>query len=607
MNATLPERSQVNPNDTWDLSALYPDWTTWERDFELLRTQTTDLEKYRGRLGESLTTLKEALDWNQALSQLMERLGHYVGLRVTEDLGDPEALARQGRYEALSTQIAAALSWWDPELLAIPEATFEEWVASPLLADYRISLLKSHRYKPHTLSAEEEKLLALGAQAEGAVSEAFEALTNVDLQFGSIDTPEGPRPLTQSTFALFLQQPDRELRLKAYDQFYSEFRDHDHTLAALYAGSIHRDIFRARARRFASSLERALFPDKVEPSVYHNLLDTVRSALPTLHRYYDIRRRALGLERLHHADMYAPMVPNAEVRHTWDQAVEVIIQALSPLGTEYTQTLRRGLSTERWCDRYENKGKRSGAFSSGGWFGNPYILMNFHEENLRDVFTLAHEAGHSMHSWYSVRSNPYSCYNYTIFEAEVASTFNEQLVAHYLLQHTSEARTRAAILGKQIEDFVATFFRQTMFAEFELATHRHAEEGGGLTLEFFTETYQQLLRDFFGPGVDFTENSALECLRIPHFYRAFYVYKYATGIAAALALSRRVREGGEAERRDYEAFLRSGGSRYPLESLRLGGVDLATPEPIQDAIGVFERLLDEFEDAIRSLKAPAAG
>lgn len=601
MTTSIPERNKIAVSDTWDLSALYPDWSSWERDVEDLKRRTAELERYRGRLGESLTVLREALDWSQDLSQLMERIGHYVGLRVTEDLGNQEALERQGRYEALSVQIASGLSWWDPELLAIPDATFDEWVNSPILENYRISLLKSRRYKPHTLSPQEERLLALAAQAEESVSEAFEALTNVDLKFGTIPTPAGDRPLTQSTFALFLQQPDRQLRLRVYDQFYAEFRDHAHTLAALYSGSIHRDVYRARARNFSSSLERALFPDKVGPEVYYNLLDTVRSSLGTLHRYYDIRRRALRLERLHHADMYAPMVSDAEAHHTWDQAVEVIVEALRPLGPEYTDTLRRGLTSERWCDRYENKGKRSGAFSSGGWFGNPYILMNFHEENLRDVFTLAHEAGHSMHSWYSVRSNPYSCYSYTIFEAEVASTFNECLLANYLLKHTDSTRLKAAILAKQIEDFVATFFRQTMFAEFELATHRHAEEGGGLTLDFFLTTYRGLLESFFGPNVDFTENSALECLRIPHFYRAFYVYKYATGIAAALALSRHVLEGGEAERRDYENFLRSGGSRYPLESLRLAGVDMSQPHPIQNAIGVFEGLLDEFEAALSSL------
>lgn len=597
MTTTIPERSQVPVADTWDLSALYPNWEAWEADFRKLQALASDLDRFRGRLSESLQVFLEAQRWNQDLAQLLERLGHYVGLRQTEDLSNQEVLERQGRYESLSVQIAAGLSWWDPELLAIDDTRFDAWVNAPELADFRVSLLKSRRYKPHTLSAAEERLLALGAQAGEAVSEAFQALTNVDLKFGLVSTAQGERPLTQSTFVLFLQDPDRSVRLRAYDQFYAEFRDHAHTLAALYAGSVHRDVFHARARNFGSSLERALFPDAVSPEVYRTLIQTVRAALPTLHRYYAIRRRALGLERLHHADMYAPMVGRVVTRYGWDQAVAVIVNALQPLGQEYTDTLRHGLTEGRWCDRYESKGKRSGAFSSGGWFGNPYILMNYHEENIRDVFTLAHEAGHSMHSWYSVRSNPYSCYGYTIFEAEVASTFNEQLLARYLLSHEKDPAVRAFILSKQIEDFVATFFRQTMFAEFELAVHEHAEAGGGLTLEFFTGVYRDLLQTYFGPGVDFTENSALECLRIPHFYRAFYVYKYATGIAAAVALSRRVLEGGAQEREDYLNFLRSGGSRYPLESLRVGGVDMARPEPIEQAVHAFAALLDAFERA----------
>ena len=598
---SIPLRHEVPEADTWDLSALYPNWDAWELDLQRLHSYLEELSRYQGRLGESLEVLKEALDWSQQLSQLMERLGHYVGLRVTEDLSQQEVLERQGRYENLSVQIDAGLSWWNPELLSIDDERFESWIKSPLLDDYHVSLQKSRRFKPHILSPEAERVLALGAQAEEAVNEAFESLTNVDLKFGTISSPQGERPLTQSTFILFLQDPNRAIRLKAYDQFYAEFRDHAHTLATLYAGSVYRDVFHARARNFGSSLEQALFPDKVPPTVYENLIATVRSSLTVLHRYYEIRRRALGLERLHHADMYAPMVKDVVVRHSWEQAVDTISQALKPLGREYVDVLRRGLTLERWCDRYENKGKRSGAFSSGGWFGNPYILMNYHDENLRDVFTLAHEAGHSMHSWYSVRSNPYSCYHYTIFEAEVASTFNEQLLAHHFLATTSDPSVRAAILGKQIEDFVATFFRQTMFAEFEWKVHQHAEAGGGLTLEYFTQTYQELLNAYFGPNVEFTQNSALECLRIPHFYRAFYVYKYATGIAAALALAQRVREGSEAERQDYENFLRSGGSRYPLESLKLGGVDMARPEPIQKALAVFGEQLDSFEQLLGQL------
>ena len=330
-------------------------------------------------------------------------------------------------------------------------------------------------------------------------------------------------------------------------------------------------------------------------AVYDNLVASVHEALPLLHRYYDLRRQLLGLKQLHHCDVYAPLVPGSDVRHTWDQAVDLVIEAVTPLGPEYGKVLGDGLRRGRWADRYENKGKRSGAFSAGCYVSPPYILMNYKEDSLRDVFTLAHEAGHSMHSWHSVRANPFQHYGYTIFEAEVASTFNEQLLAKLLLGRTTDKTARAAILGKLIEDTVATLFRQTMFAEFEHQVHAHAEAGGGLTLDFFKETYRKLLDQYFGPQVKLEDVSALEGLRIPHFYGAFYVYKYATGLSAALALSARVLSGGEAEREQYLAFLRSGGSRFPLASLKLAGVDMARPEPVRSALAVFEGYLNELE------------
>ncbi len=592
--ATIPTRSEIKAQDTWDLSGLYKDLSGWEKDITTLQEKTKELSAYQGRLGESIEIFHEALVWNENLGQLMERLGHYSGLRATEDLSDQKILELQGRFEALAVEVGAGLSWWDPELMSIPEPIMNEWLKSPLLSSYRVMLEKVLRFRPHTLTPGEERLLSLGAQARGAVGDTFNALTNVDLKFESVKTPEGELPLTQSTFSLFLQNPDREIRLEAFKKFYNEFSDHAHTLSNLYAGSIHQDIFLARASHFHSSLDRSLFPDKVPVEVYDTLITTVRESLPILHHYYGLRKKALGVERLHHADMYAPLVANANLSHSWDEAVGRILTSLEPLGVEYTSTLRAGL-LGRWCDRYENKGKRSGAFSSGGWFGEPYILMNYHDENLRDVFTLAHEAGHSMHSWYSVKSNPYSSYNYTIFEAEVASTFNEQLLARHLLSSATDARLRSSILGKQIEDFVATFFRQTMFAEFERAVHLHAESGGGLTLDFFRTTYRSLLQDYFGPEVEFSEQSDLEGLRIPHFYRAFYVYKYATGLAASIALSRKVLEGGEKEREDYLNFLKSGGSRYPIDSLKAGGVDMSTKEPLLLAIDQFKKNLDEFE------------
>lgn len=596
MAVTVPDRSQLRAEDTWDLTPLYPSWDSWDADLRRVQAELLpEIGKFKGRLGESMATLREALEWSDRWGMLLEKLGHYVSLRVAENLADQAALERQGRFESVMVQVSAGLAWWEPELLSLDEGIFLDWVDRPELKEWTVSLRKLWRYRPHTLSESEETLLALGSQADQVAAEAFEVLTNVDLKFGTLPTQDGERPLTQANFILFLQRPDRSLRLRAYDQFYAEFRDHAHTLAALLSGSVHRDVYYARSRRYPSCLERALFPDQVPVSVYETLIGVVRDSLPTLHRYYAIRRRALGLEKLHHADVYAPLVPGVQTRYRWEEAVDLIVEALQPLGEEYCSTLRHGLLEGRWCDRYESRGKRSGAFSSGAWEGPPYILMNYHEENLRDVFTLAHEAGHSMHSWFSARNNPFSCYRYTIFEAEVASTFNEQLLARFLLRSSPDRKLQAYVLSKQIEDFVATFFRQTMFAEFEWAIHRHAESGGGLTLEYFSQTYQGLLDAYFGPGMEFTSDSCLECLRIPHFYRAFYVYKYATGLAAAVALADRVAEGGAAEREAYLGFLKSGGSRYPLESLRLAGVDLATPEPLNAAVRHFSSALDRLE------------
>jgi oligoendopeptidase F len=444
------------------------------------------------------------------------------------------------------------------------------------------------------LSEAEEKLLALQDEANETAHKAFGALTDVDMEFGSLPTPEGERPLTHSSFQAFMENPDRGLREKAYVRFIGVFDTHKNTLAALLAGSVNLDIYKARARKFLSARAACLFPDDVPEAMYDNLISTVHKNLPSLHRYYDLRRRVLGLETLRMYDTKTPLVKDITWRHSYEEAAEIVLAALAPLGKEYTDTLRQGLFGG-WVDRYENKGKRSGAFSAGSYLGDPYMLLNFKDELLRDVFTLAHEAGHSMHSYYSVKNNPFQHYNYTIFEAEVASTFNEQLLCEYLDGHADSREFRAYLTGKRIDDIIATFFRQTMFAEFEHLCHKAAEEGRPLTLDSIRATYRRLLEEYFGPAMSVEEADELEALRIPHFYRAFYVYKYATGIAAAISLSRKVLAGGEEARQDYFGFLKSGGSRFPLESLRLAGVDMAGPQALQEAAQSFASLVDEFE------------
>jgi len=596
---SIRERKDVPLADQWDLTPLYADPAAWDADFEDFKTLLPRIEPMKGTLGTSKDALKAVLDLNTEIDRRAERLGEYAFLRTAEDVADGPANDRVGRFQSVATQMSAAFAFLTPEIQAVDEATWSQWLADPRFADERIALAKIRRYKPHVLGEEAERVLALGAEARGAVQKTFSNLTNADLQFGTVTVDGEEKPLTQSTWSVFLQNPSHDLRRRVYNQFYAEYEAHANTLAALYAGSIQQDVAAARARNFASSRARALFADDVPEAVYDNLVAAVHEALPALHRYYDLRRRLLGLDVLHHCDVYAPLVEGSDSRHTWDEAVDLVLEAVKPLGDNYVQVLGQGLKQERWADRYENKGKRSGAFSAGCFVSPPYIHMNFKEDSLRDVFTLAHEAGHSMHSWHSVRANPFQHYGYTIFEAEVASTFNEQLLAKLLLDRTTDRPSRAAILGKLVEDTVATLFRQTMFAEFEHQVHAHAEAGGGLTLDFFKTTYRTLLDQYFGPNVALEDHSALEGLRIPHFYGAFYVYKYATGLSASLALSDRVLRGGDAERDQYLAFLRSGGSRFPLESLRLAGVDMAQPDPVRRALKVFEGYLDELEKLTR--------
>ena len=596
----IPERKEVRPSDRWDLSKLYESDENWEKGLKDFESRIEKIAGFKGTLGNSAEALKNCLEFMRDLEMLEEKVGYYAHLRLNEDEGDGQNQQRFARYLSAATKASAESSWQTPEIQAIEDQTMKTFLASETLAEYRIMLGKILRFKPHILSAAEEKLMAMQAEANQTAQKTFSSLTNVDMEFGTIETPEGEVPLTQSTFSSFLINPDREIREKAYFQFYEGFESHKNTLSSLYSGSVHLDIYKSRVRGWESSRAAALFPDKVEGKVYDNLLRTVGENLPKLHEYYELRRKALGIEKLAHYDVYAPLVKNIRVKHSYEEAVGVIMEALSPLGEEYCGTLKKGL-LEGWVDRYENKGKRSGAFSAGSYAGDPYILMNYKEDVLRDVFTLAHEGGHSMHSWYSVRNNPFQHYNYTIFEAEVASTFNEQLLAKYLYDNADSDEMRAYLIGKQVDDIIATIFRQTMFAEFEHLAHKNAEEGSPLTVDSIRALYRGLLEKYFGTGVELFEQSDLEGLRIPHFYRAFYVYKYATGLAAAIALSSKVLGGTEEDRLQYLDFLKSGGSKYPLESLLAAGVDMSRPEPVEEAMNRFGELVTELGDLLNKI------
>lgn len=590
------ERNEQKTENTWDLSALSPSGDAWDKDMRKLSKAFSKAGDFKGKLAESSDSLYQALCYYRDVSLEAERLGNWAFLMYETDGTDSSNMKRAGIYQAEAAAFTEEFSYFTPELLSIDEARISTWMKEKRFAEFRIWLKKTMREKDHVLSEKEERILSLYSPVSGSMQKAFMDLNNSDLDFGMIDGEK----LTHGTYPIFIRNNDVGIREKAYRQYYKAYDEHKHTIADLYSSSVNEDIFQAKARGFKSSLEAALFPDNIPTSVYRQLINSVHEAFPVLHEYYKVKAEVLKKEKLHHWDCYMPMVEGLSSHHTYEEAVDIISEAIKPLGEEYRSTLVSGLTSERWVDRYENKGKRSGAFSAGGYTGNPYILTNYEEDVLDSVFTLIHEGGHSMHTWYSVRNNPYMCYNYSIFEAETASTFNECLLADYLLRKSESNDEKAYIIGKRLDDIVATLFRQTMFAEFELIIHEKAERREAVTLDVLRSEYRRLLEAYFGPMMIFEDVSDLEGLRIPHFYTAFYCYKYATGISASIALSEKVLNGGEKERKDYISFLSSGGSEYPIRALKKAGVDMKSPEPVREATAYFAKLLNEFK-SIRGL------
>ena len=588
-------RAEIPESDKWDLSHLFAHVDQWQEDVASITEMYPRIGEWKGKLGESPATLAECLEFEKQLDLKIERVYHFASLQLAEDSANPEFLTRMGQLQNLLTKIGESVAFLAPEIQAISDEQFAEFLGAPALAEWTIALRKLRRDKPHILSEKEERLLALGSAALDGYDETFSQLTDVDMKFGSLVDDDGKEhPLTQSSYSSFLVKRDHGLRKRAFHQFYAEFEDHQFTLAAALSYSVKADVFRARARNHPSALQASLFRDDVPVAVYDGLISSVRSHVAPLFRYYELRRRVLGLDELHAYDTYVPLVPEIETHVSFDEAIEKVVASLKPLGDEYVRTLADGLRN-RWCDRYETKGKRSGAFSSGSYGAPPYILMNYKEDVFSDVYTLAHEAGHSMHTWFSQKTQRYQDYNYPIFLAEVASTFNEELLTHYLLEQTDDPKMRAYIINRQIDDIRGTLFRQTMFAEFEKIIHAIEERGDALTLEVFKTEYRALLEAYFGKGVVLDPQLDLECLRIPHFYSAFYVYKYSTGISAAVALSERVLANEPGAVEAYLAFLRSGGSKFPLETLQLAGVDMTTPAPVESTLRLFERRLGELE------------
>ena len=594
----LPKRSEVKPSDTWDLSSLFPSDQAWDEAFAAWQKRIDGYAAYSGRLAESPEKLAECLQFDLDMDRAGDRLGTYAMLKTSEDQANSVYQRMQGRFTQTASRAGQASSFIHPEILAIASAKMDEYLQAPVLAPYKLLLTRILRFKPHTLSEKEEKLLAMQSEMAGAAEHIFRQLNDTDIKFGTVKNEKRqPIELSHATFTGLLYSPDRDVRQAAFHTYYQQYTAHEHTLAASLNASVEHDVYYAKARNYPTALEAALFPDQVPVAVYDNLIASIHRQLPALHHYYDVRRRKMKLDQIHQYDTYVPILAKMRSRHTWDEAVKTVLTALKPLGSEYGGVLERGLN-DRWCDRYENRGKRSGAFSAGSYDGNPYILMNYQPDVLDHVFTLAHEAGHSMHSYFSGKNQPFAYYQYSLFVAEVASTFNEQLLSQYLLTHARDNQERAFLLNRQIDAIRSTIFRQAMFAEFEKLAHASVEAGEPLTLDRIKEIYHGLLKLYFGPDFALDTELDLECLRVPHFYRAFYVYKYATGMSAAIALVARVTGGGRQELDDYLGFLKGGCSKDPLDLLRGAGVDMEEPGRVDSALAQFGRMVKELDSLL---------
>lgn len=586
----IPEQSQ------WDLSGLYSSSEGWNKDLKALEGDLPKYASFQGTLAQSFEKLKECLEFDMNFSRNMEKLYTFAHLKNDEDKTNSFHHGNFEKAMRLLNEAGSASSFIRPEIMAIPQDQMDQFLAEKEMEFYKFHLEQILRYRDHTLTDKEEKLLAASGEMSRAARDAFDMLDNADLQLGEIEGENGePLLLTHGNFQSLMQNYDRRIRKDAFHTYYKAYESHRFTYSTLLSSSVKKDLFYSRARNYSGYRAKALFSENIDEGVYDNLIESVHQNLKPLYKYFEIRKRLLDLDDLHVYDCSVPLVKNIKWHMPYDEAVEKIKIALQPLGPEYIELVGNGLLKDRWTDRYENKGKRSGAYSSGCYDSNPFILMNYTEDNINSVYTLAHEAGHSMHSLFSRKNQPYLYSDYTIFVAEVASTFNESLLTKFFLSQDIEQDMRVYLLCREIDNFRGTLYRQTMFAEFEHRVYAAAENNQPLTIETFQEIYNDLLKLYFGPGLVLDDCLSLECFRIPHFYFSFYVYKYATGISAAYALADRVLSGGEQELGDYLNFLKSGGSKYPIDLLKGAGVDMNSPEPVNIALSKFSALVDELE------------
>ncbi|MCR4962620.1 MAG: oligoendopeptidase F [Firmicutes bacterium] len=597
-----PKRSDIPAEYKWDIEKIYATDEAWQEDCAAIRQKLTEAAQYKGKLSQGADIFYDCLRYQDDLSLVLEKAFVYAAMRRDEDNTVAKYQEMFNAVESLAVQANAELSFFAPELSALPEETVESYLQDPRVAVYRHAVEEITRMKKHTLSPEEEMLLAHCGEMASSFDTIYSMLADADLQFPEITNENGEKEqLSHGNFIRFLQSAKRSVRQQAFDAMYDTFGNFSNTVGAIYTASVKKDVFYARCRKYEDALAASLDGDHIPRQVYRQLIDTVRSHLGDLARYLQVRRRALGLDELHMYDLYTPLLPDLHKKYDYQQAKQIVLQALSPLGAEYTQQLRHGLENG-WVDVYENKGKTSGAYSSGCYATDPYILLNY-QDNLNGVFTLAHEAGHSMHSWYTHTHQPYVYGNYRIFVAEVASTVNENLLIEYMLAHTEDEPTRLALLNHFLEEFRATVFRQTMFAEFEWKTHQLTEQGESLSSQSLNDMYYRLNQDYFGDEVEIDEKIAREWMRIPHFYRAFYVYKYATGFSAACALAQGLLhkdpQTAEANRQNYLRFLSGGCSADPIDLLKGAGVDMTKAEPLEAAMSLFRQRLEQLAKGLQ--------
>lgn len=600
------KRSEIPKEYKWNVESLYPSLEAWESKYQLLAREKIqnvrfpEIAKMRGKISEGPEKLAELLNRLFDLNRSIDKLYTYAHLRHDEDVVNDRHKNAYDRISLLFYEYNNETSWINPEILQLDKVTFERYLEANVLKDYREFLKKIYALKPYTLSADQEALITLSERALKTPKKAFGLLNNADLTFPQVETETGEKKeLTYGSYLLYLQSKDRTLRKNTLLTLHRQYKAFENTICELINGHVQKCLFLAKARGYPSSLHAALIPHQIDPLVYHNLIASVRENISSLHRYMSLRKKLMKVKTLHCYDLHVSLVPTFEKTYTFEEAKESILKSVAVMGTDYQKILEKGLGEERWVDLYENTCKRSGAYSSGCYDSFPYILMNFHG-TLRDVMTLSHEAGHSMHSYFTHKKQPYQYSNYSIFLAEVASTFHEDLLFRFLMKETLSPEERLYILNQKIDDIRATLFRQTQFAEFELKLHSLAEQGVPLTPASLKMIYRELNHDYYGPDLVIDSEIEVEFLRIPHFYSNFYVYQYATGISAASALVETVLNEGDRARDAYLKFLSSGSSQYPLDLLKEAGVDMRSGEVVKQLLNRFDQLVTQLETEMGS-------